>query len=259
MGGNSALDPSLFIGSSAEGLEVATHLQAELDYVCEPTVWTQGVFGPGGTTLTSLLNVVDKSDFAVLVATADDTVTLRGDSYPVARDNVIFELGLFLGALGPERVFIVQPRGQDVKLPSDLAGVTTLTYRPERQDGNLSAALGPCSTAIRQRIISLGLRTARASIKGMNTDVSRRGLTRAEELAELERELDAIVRAAESQGWQVKTRSGSALRLISKNNQRYSFPIGSPGESRDQLREFAAQLNRAGLRVSGKLTEPVHG
>ena len=116
-----ALDPFLFIGSSSEGLPVARALQAELDEVCEAQVWSQGVFEPTGTTIGSLLDVAQNSDFAALVLTPDDSVVTRSTKIVVARDNVIFELGLFLGALGPQRVFIIRPHGQDLRLPSDLA------------------------------------------------------------------------------------------------------------------------------------------
>jgi hypothetical protein len=54
-----AFDPSLFIGSSAEGLAVARALQIEADQWCEPTVWSQGVFEPGGTTIGDLLAAVE--------------------------------------------------------------------------------------------------------------------------------------------------------------------------------------------------------
>ena len=101
-----ALDPSLFIGSSSEGLPIAYALQAELDAVCEPLVWSQGVFAPTGTTIGSLLlEKAQNSDFAALVVTPDDLVVTRDAQVAVARDNVIFELGLFLGALGPNCLY----------------------------------------------------------------------------------------------------------------------------------------------------------
>jgi predicted nucleotide-binding protein len=68
-----------------------------------------------------------------------------------ARDNVIFELGFFMGALGPERTFIVYSRDNSPTLPSDLAGVTVATFA-ERQDGNIDAAVGPASIQIKQAI-----------------------------------------------------------------------------------------------------------
>jgi hypothetical protein len=146
------LNPSLFIGSSSEGLPVARALQAELDDICEPVVWSQGVFGPTGTTIGSLLERARSSDFAVLVVTPDDSVVIRGVEVSAARDNVIFELGLFLGALDPQHVFVIQPYDQDLHLPSDLAGVTCLKYRQDRRDRNLQAAIGPAASTIRDKI-----------------------------------------------------------------------------------------------------------
>src|SRR6185503_8935469 len=42
------------------------------------------------------------------------------------RDNVVFEAGLFGGALGMRRTFILHASGS--KLPSDLLGLTTVRY-----------------------------------------------------------------------------------------------------------------------------------
>ena len=83
----------------------------------------------------------------MLVVTPDDTATTRGATKNVARDNVIFELGLFMGGLGRERTFMVYDRSRPPDLPSDLAGVTAATFAPHAS-GNLDAAVGPAATAI---------------------------------------------------------------------------------------------------------------
>jgi Predicted nucleotide-binding protein containing TIR-like domain len=150
------LRPSLFIGSSSEGLPVAYALQAELDQLCEPLVWSQSAFEATGTTIGSLLETAQTSDFAALVLTPDDSVVTRNSPVSVARDNVVFELGLFLGSLGPRRVFIIRPRDLSLTLPSDLAGVTLLDYRYKRTDQNLQAAIGPAASRIRDKIVSEG-------------------------------------------------------------------------------------------------------
>ena len=149
-------DVSLFIGSSTEGRSVAYAIQAELDEACEPIVWCQGVFGPTGTTIGTLLKIARSVDFAAFALTPDDSLVIRGVENLAARDNVIFELGAFLGALGPERVFIVHPRGHELRFPTDLAGITCLPYNGNRKDGNLRAAIGPAATAIRNRIAAVG-------------------------------------------------------------------------------------------------------
>jgi hypothetical protein len=137
----------MFIGSSGEGLPVANALQAVLDDV-EATTWKQGVFGLSQGFLESLTKAVHKFDFAVLVLTPDDVVEKRNAKALAARDNVLFEAGLFMGALGRERTYLVACADDDLDFPSDLAGVSIAMY-PRRADGNLQAARGPVAEMIR--------------------------------------------------------------------------------------------------------------
>lgn len=153
--------PSLFIGSSVEGLAIAYALQSNLEHDVEATVWDQGVFGLTKSSLASLLEAIDTFDFAALVLSADDTATIRATEYSVVRDNIIFELGLFIGALGTKRTFFIIPRGMpDLHLPSDLAGIAPGTYDSNRKDKNLRAALGPLSQAMRLSIQAARVRSA---------------------------------------------------------------------------------------------------
>ena len=147
----------LFIGSSVEGLRVANEIQALLDHDAEVTVWHQGVFGPSGGTLENLVQMARKFDFAVLVLTPDDVLTKRDKRMNAPRDNVLFELGLFIGILGRERTYFVHPR-EDMALPSDLAGITPITYDANRSDKNLRAAMGPVATSLRSQLEKLGSR-----------------------------------------------------------------------------------------------------
>jgi hypothetical protein len=150
--------PALFIGSSKEGLAVARAIQIGLDYDCEVTLWNQGAFGLGQGTLESLVQLLNQFDFAVLVLTADDLVQSRGASSHAPRDNVLFELGLFMGGIGRDRTFVVHDRSERIKMPSDLAGVTTATF--ERHiTGNLEAALGAAIARVATVVQKLGFRT----------------------------------------------------------------------------------------------------
>ena len=122
--------PSVFVGSSSEGLRIAQAVQVLLDQVCEVEIWSQGVFGLTQGTLESLVLALERFDFAVLVLTADDLNISRGTERPVARDNVLFELGLFVGGLSRDRTFMLYDRTRSPALPSDLAGVTAATFEP---------------------------------------------------------------------------------------------------------------------------------
>jgi predicted nucleotide-binding protein len=123
-------EPVVFIGSSNEGTSIANEIYNHL--VRKPVVpqpWTEGVFQASRTSIENLVNAAQQADFAALVLTADDMTISRGKAKPSPRDNVIFELGLFMGTLGRERVFILKPKGIDVRIPSDLLGITWLEYR----------------------------------------------------------------------------------------------------------------------------------
>jgi hypothetical protein len=88
---------------------------------------------------------LQKHDFAILVLTPDDVTESRGDSEKSPRDNVLFELGLFMGRLGRERTFIVCDRSTKLRLPSDLAGISFITYDGRRMaDAPTSAVRGAC-------------------------------------------------------------------------------------------------------------------
>jgi hypothetical protein len=150
--------PVVFIGSSSEGVLVAKEIELQLDHYAESNIWKDDVFKLGMGTLETLTSELDTFDFAIFVLSPDDTLETRGLSYSSPRDNVLFELGLFMGSLGRSRTFIVHADGVDLKLPSDLAGITTSPYR---FSNNLSASLSRTCTPIIKRILGLGLRPDR--------------------------------------------------------------------------------------------------
>ena len=161
---NSVERPSLFIGSSREAMDVAYALQKNLEYESDPTVWDQGVFRPMRQTLSDLVDEAARTDFAIFVFAPDDIADIRGETKAIVRDNVLFELGLFIGALGCERCFIVAPRDAlNLHLPSDLLGLEPLRYAADRRDGRLRAALGPASHEILDSIRRLRGRLATSS------------------------------------------------------------------------------------------------
>lgn len=140
--------PNVFVGSSAEGLPIAEAIQLNLDHSCETTLWSQGVFGLSEGTLEALVRSAASFDFAVLVLTPDDLVSKRNKPGQQPRDNVLFELGLFMGMLGRDRTFIVHERKTPLDLPTDLAGITPATFA-RRADNNMHAALGPVCTQLK--------------------------------------------------------------------------------------------------------------
>lgn len=146
----------VFIISSAEALPVARLVRNAFEH--DPfltTVWTDGVFRVANYTLQDLEAELDDSDFAVAIAHADDLTESRGKDWPSPRDNVVFELGLFMGKLGRQRAILMEPREEKVKLPSDLSGITTIPYRFESGKDAASLIASACDK-LRQHIVGLG-------------------------------------------------------------------------------------------------------
>jgi CRP/FNR family transcriptional regulator, cyclic AMP receptor protein len=123
------LSAQIFIGSSSESMATAGKIKSQLSKKFPKTrVWYQAVFGASETYIESLESESRRSDFALLILSPDDKVFSRGKASKAPRDNVIFELGLFMGAIGRKRTFLVSPHGEKLKLPSDLEGITRVQY-----------------------------------------------------------------------------------------------------------------------------------
>jgi hypothetical protein len=141
----------LFIASSSEGLDVAYAIQTNLENYLEVTVWPQGAFTLSKTAIESLVEEAKRYDGAAFVFTPDDETVVRERRVPSVRDNVVFELGLFIGSIGRDVCFIVKPRSfSNTEFPTDLLGITSADYDDSRMDDNLVAAVGPCSFAIKR-------------------------------------------------------------------------------------------------------------
>ena len=154
------MKPRLFIGSSKENVDIAHTVQLNLHDDTEVTVWDQGIFKLSQTTLDSLINELRSSDFGMFIFAPDDLITIRGKRNQTVRDNVILELGLFVGLLGKNRCFILVPeKDEDLRIPTDLLGITPASYETDRTDQNLQAATGPACTQIRQAIKITGPRS----------------------------------------------------------------------------------------------------
>jgi predicted Zn-dependent protease len=145
----------------------------------EVTVWDQGVFELSQTTMESLTKVLSENDFAVFVFSPDDLVRIRDVTASAVRDNVLFEFGLFIGKLGRERVFFILPSDGDLRIPTDLLGVTPGRYESTREDGSMQAATGSVCYQIRLQIQKLGFAPGRTVVEestegGVSEDLGQR-------------------------------------------------------------------------------------
>ena len=119
----------IFIGSSSEAKGYMEEIAVKLEELqTRPLLWSdsgKGIFIPGDNTIDALIKITKRVQAAVFIFNADDKVwneksTL--DAATTVRDNVLFEYGLFVGALGKEKVCFVC-KGTP-KIASDLKGIT---------------------------------------------------------------------------------------------------------------------------------------
>jgi hypothetical protein len=142
--------PRIFLGSSGKQAKLLQALTRGLEEVAHVDPWTTS-FHPGTSTLERLLELTREVDFAAFVFARDDWTTsgvatpADGSAQASLRDNVVFEAGLFGGALGMRRTFILHASG--AKLPSDLLGLTCVRY-------------GDATTAAEVRTLNQKLRNA---------------------------------------------------------------------------------------------------
>lgn len=148
--------PRLFIASTVEAIRVVEDIKLNLDHSdIEVTLWSEPeAFQAGSYTLESLEQHVKTHDFGLAIMTADDIVISREIEASAPRDNVIFELGLFMGHLGKERTLFAFPKGQRSKLASDLQGVTPLHYKDE--DGKIDTT--NLVTLLKRKIAEKGVK-----------------------------------------------------------------------------------------------------
>ena len=135
------LKPQIFIGSSGNGLDIAALVKQELEAVGNTYLWSEGdLWEPNESTFDNLLRMTGYFDFGVFVATRDDfTLTSKGEYGIEARDNVILEMTLFVGALGKKKSFLLTEKGLDK--PTDFNGI----YMPEFIKGDITSIRKSCS------------------------------------------------------------------------------------------------------------------
>lgn len=142
--------PRVFVGTPAEERSVAEALKQGLEGFADVTLWCQGVFESAGSAPESLLEASRSFDFAAFVMPPDDLKAKRAPKATL-RESMLLPFGLFLGALGIQRTFIVCSTATTLELPSDLTGVTLATYRPAGRAG-IPAAIGCACTIVKERI-----------------------------------------------------------------------------------------------------------
>lgn len=118
----------IFLGSSSEAIKDMENIGYKLEGLGKkPLLWNEagaGIFAPNSNTIDSLIEITKRVEAAVFIFNADDKTWHHNSmkENKTVRDNVLFEYGLFCGALGKSKVCFVC-KGKPT-LASDLSGIT---------------------------------------------------------------------------------------------------------------------------------------
>lgn len=138
--------PIIFIASSSEALLFTKAVNIRLENFGKIRQW-DNAFELSSVTINKLIEKAEDCDYAIFVFHNDDDIIIRENTYSSVRDNVLFELGLFIGKLGLENCFIFAPKNfeSNLRLPTDLSGVTISFY--DVTDKPLDAVTASCAKA----------------------------------------------------------------------------------------------------------------
>ncbi len=163
--------PKIFIASSGRTLILAEKLRDELvtDF-CDAKLWSdESRASPGATIIEMLQSAADRYDFAVILLARDDVIVREAGEAMKARDNCVFEAGIFIAALGRERCFLVNSVDQR-DLPSDLGGIISVPFKEPanlRDRQECADAISSASAILKDKVQRLG----RIAVRGQRSEV----------------------------------------------------------------------------------------
>lgn len=122
----------IFIGASSEASNEKLQVLKILEKfpTVQPISWEE-IFTAGEFGLESLLRIKNHVDAAILIATHDDKSWYRGTEGFTPRDNILFELGMFMGSLGRLKVGLIVVKDvneNSPRIPTDLNGYNYIGF-----------------------------------------------------------------------------------------------------------------------------------
>ena len=148
--------PKLFVSSLPEGVSIARNIQNTLAHDgIIVTISSDNILEAPSNAVDSFLDEAGQSDFCALVLNNDDQVINRGSVQSIVRDNIFFEIGLFMGTVGQDRIFLIMPRQLNINIPIELLDLKVFEYQVN-PDKSLASVPTSLSIQLRDQILSKG-------------------------------------------------------------------------------------------------------
>jgi prolyl-tRNA editing enzyme YbaK/EbsC (Cys-tRNA(Pro) deacylase) len=129
----------IFVASSLEAKDEDKFIRTILEENNIDAVTWKDIFHSGEFNLDSLLNITQRVHGAIIISTCDDKIWYRGTESMAPRDNILFEMGLFIKALGTKHVALVfckNEKGESPKTPTDIQGLNVILFDKVKKAAN---------------------------------------------------------------------------------------------------------------------------
>jgi hypothetical protein len=129
----------IFFGYSSKARNTALQIIRFLDKEHVKVRDWQIDFKPAGTILDEIEDSAKKTIGGIFLFTKDDDLLVGDQVNAAPRDNVVFEAGFFMHAVGKERTLII--REKDAKMPADVGGAIYLELKDRNDTSSIETAL----------------------------------------------------------------------------------------------------------------------
>lgn len=129
----------IFFGYSGKATDTANRIIKYLTSIGVKVRDWQIDFRPAGTILDEIEEAAKKALGGIFLFTKDDDLLIGDEVNAAPRDNVVFEAGYFMHAVGKERTLII--REKDAKMPADVGGAIYLELKSRKNTANIETAL----------------------------------------------------------------------------------------------------------------------
>lgn len=135
----SSMKLKVFVASSLEAKQEDQFIRTILENNNINAITWRDIFHTGEFGLESLLNISERVHGSIIISTCDDKIWYRGTESIAPRDNILFEMGLFINALGLKHVALVfckNESGECPKIPTDIHGLNVIFFEKDKRARN---------------------------------------------------------------------------------------------------------------------------
>lgn len=148
------MKPKIFISSSAKGMEFVNALTEKLSKAADPIVWSANELSLSGNIIEKLNEYIEESNYGVFFIAPDELSENNDGHINIVKENILFELGLWLGKKGKDSMVIVAP--DNIKnniFPSDIKILKNKYYSVNKNDLNKKGAVESTFDIINKEIL----------------------------------------------------------------------------------------------------------